>query len=68
MTELEKVQLEKDIRKGFGLVENGNYKIGDFTVFHKSYAENVAVLATVLSIVVGLIAGVSLTALFNWIF
>lgn len=68
MTELEKVQLEKDIRKGFGLVENGHYIIGDFTVFHKSYAENVAVLAIFLGLIVGLIAGVSLAALFNWIF
>ena len=60
--------LETEIKKGFGLVENGYYKIGDFTVFHKSYADNVAVLATVLVLVVGFIAGVSLTALFNWIF
>lgn len=68
MTDYEKEMLEKDIRKGFGLVEDGHYEIGDFFVFRKGYAEKVAVLATVLGIAIGFIAGVSLTALFNWIF
>lgn len=72
MTDYEKEMLEKDIRKGFGLVESGRYEIGDLIVFHKSYAEKVAVRATVLGIVLGIvigfIAGTLTTSLFNWIF
>lgn len=64
----ENPDLENEIKKSFGLVEDGYYEIGNFFVFHKSYAEKVAVLAIFLGLIVGLIAGVSLTALFNWIF
>ena len=60
--------LETEIKKGFGLVEDGHYEIGNFFVFHKRHAEKVAVLAIFLGLIVGLIAGVSLAALFNWIF
>lgn len=61
--------LLKDLaKKLFSTFDNDNFDFGHYSVVRRKYKHELTVVSVILGLIVGLVAGVSLAALFNWIF